>query len=619
MHKMSYGKKGCRKRGIQTRMKGLRCAVTICLHSRMVLGERLSAYVSLFVQYILGMSDDELRIYSAMRHVLHHKQIWKYCVTSALVSSISAGIAVATCYITYLQMWHLLVLVNILGKILISDPINCLGNRITSKMKIVVYRYVMATYASIRHSTEMISVTDYVTCVQRCLFPIIQLPSGVLQMSVRFATTSWTLCYVAYLLNPNWRHLFCTILYVAFLLRVDYPVRRYLRKEVKGFKEDSNKYFSVRHCLEKMMLNREIAHVPRTEWGSAHFRHSAVICNTLDTWNATMEVVSVFYLFLLYCLSIQTTLKSQESSFTNVQLTAILVVTSHVHFSRMYRFALHFAVPRESSVDMGQTFPRILRAILDRKKIHIVCRDLPDPLVLHFPAVLERSSELRVFLNHVKSKGHIRSSSSDVEIFQGERVLVCGDSGSGKSSMLQDVLGMTRYEDGIINSKSYQWIGEGVASSIDYKYLTMSRIFSLDCPTEVTERTMGAESVFGKNLNIGGEERYLVKLFSLDKLYQRSMRPSSNSKCGGMLNLENASAGEKSRLQAISCIWRAKKDPEIKLVVWDEGEQGISPSLYLKILQGLDTYLTGMTMICVSHCVKARTLSMWDKQIYIDG
>lgn len=114
-------------------------------------------------------------------------------------------------------------------------------------------------------------------------------------MTVRFATSTWTLLYIAYLLDPNWRHLLCTmIIYVAYLFKVDFPMRRYMRKEWKSYISDSDKYFSVRHYLEKMMLNREIQHAPQMEWGSAHYKH----------WYELSRVPGTGFLALLYIYSL---------------------------------------------------------------------------------------------------------------------------------------------------------------------------------------------------------------------------------------------------------------------------------------------------------------------------
>ena len=174
----------------------------------------------------------------------------------------------------------------------------------------------------------------------------------------------------------------------------------------------------------------------------------------------------------------------------------------------------------------------------------------------------------------------------DLEVKQGERIVVCGPSGSGKSTMIRCINGLEAYEQGVITVA-----GEPVAQDDD-------RI-------EAIRQRVGM--VF-QNFNL------FPHLSILDNLTLGPIKlkrvPRAAAEARAMELLERVHIGHQARKfpnqlsggqqQRVAIARALAMEPQVML--FDEPTSALDPEMVKEVLDVMiELAGTGMTMICVTH------------------
>ena len=160
---------------------------------------------------------------------------------------------------------------------------------------------------------------------------------------------------------------------------------------------------------------------------------------------------------------------------------------------------------------------------------------------------------------------------------------------------------------------------------MDFKNITFECLFHLNDFGKASRSLLDA-----KPYSFSTDEMAFIRHFELDTLLERCTgkgkgkddvngTPLASIKAPDPEEayLHNASAGEKNRLHAMACSWKAYSDPKVQLVVWDEGEQGLSTDMYLRILAFVSKAFRSKTFVVITHCPGADVAlkEVWDKVI----
>ena len=174
----------------------------------------------------------------------------------------------------------------------------------------------------------------------------------------------------------------------------------------------------------------------------------------------------------------------------------------------------------------------------------------------------------------------------DLEVKQGERIVVCGPSGSGKSTMIRCINGLEAYEQGLITVA-----GEPVAQEDD-------RI-------EAIRQRVGM--VF-QNFNLFPHLSILDNL-TLGPIKLRRV-PRAAAEARAMELLERVHIGHQARKfpnqlsggqqQRVAIARALAMEPQVML--FDEPTSALDPEMVKEVLDVMiELAGTGMTMICVTH------------------
>ena len=182
------------------------------------------------------------------------------------------------------------------------------------------------------------------------------------------------------------------------------------------------------------------------------------------------------------------------------------------------------------------------------------------------------------------------------EIFKGNKVVISGSSGKGKTTLCDLILGLVRQSKGLIkinnNSNTIQTlIWKNILSYVP------QNIFLLD--GTVTQNLIFDTSVSDYDEN---KIREILRVVCLDKEFENQL-----SRNIGEMGVK-ISGGQKQRL----AIGRAiLNKPQI--LILDEATSGISKELEKKILENLTSYIPNVTIIMVTH--RANKEIRFDKEI----
>ncbi len=570
-------------------------------------------------RYCCGLTVQEFEVSVVMRHLLYDRMFTKSSLVMLGASMLGVSSSVIVAYLTLNQMWTALIVMNVFGAELLSKITDVFTVGIHSKMRAHFVGKAMRTYGTLSHSRERVSLEEYVNVLQTCMMPILQFPSKVLGMLTECFTCLWTVCYMLYLVNPNVYH----VIYLAaggclfrYILKRQYQID----KQWDEYVTDVDRYISIRCCLDKMVQNLETSYNTRRKWGVAQNRHwtsirdSELITQTYLSCSVVALVVGVYWCSkgIGHFRSIDAPPAGSD------QLTLAFMCAVLPRVGTTIGFCIKMASPQSFNANQSTVFPRIHSMVKKLGWKQMSTTPIKYPLVVKFPYIVKDAS-IVVHVKDVSCRPNSGNSMARLVVQKGDRVLVWGESGSGKSSVLLDIFKLSKMPDNCVTNDGYfQWIGEGVAAGLDFKYLTFDFLFNMECPSDIMRRGYDQNQLFRTRGKLTSKQIELIDIFHLRDMYVRCTRDDDDD--GGRSPprhldrcfLVDASAGEKNRLHSMACIWKAMQDPKISTVVWDEGEQGISPSMFISILEGVERKLVGKTFICISHCADARLCAMWD-------
>lgn len=165
--------------------------------------QMLKAVPTFLLRYSMDMSPKEFVIFSKMRHLLNSWGILKVMALMLLASVPISCMNLITSYITYSQNWRNVIVVATLNTVLIDPLIENWMWWYAAKARRMIYSRIISTYYIVSHSNDSIPMPDYISVIQSCLFPALYLPSKMLpKLSILWRST-FTTCYLVYLLDIN--------------------------------------------------------------------------------------------------------------------------------------------------------------------------------------------------------------------------------------------------------------------------------------------------------------------------------------------------------------------------------------------------------------------------------
>lgn len=567
----------------------------------------LKTAASFCLRYSMGMTHDEFAIFVQMRYLLYTWDIAWIMLRIMLLSLPTTSVNLLLAYLTYSQKWSLIVVVSTFDVMVVQKLVaNNMWTHVSTAHRII-YGRIMSTYHIVSHSKESIRLRDYMEVVKSCLFPALTLPRDMLPMLTELWLSTFGMCYLIYMLDINRYHL-CVLIVAAYILRKLLQQNNYTTEKWKKYGRLNDQFFCIKQCIGSMLTHSEVPYQLRVDWGSAHHQEYMTVMGLEIKQDNRMGI----YLFLLHTMLYICTMAMaghhQYTSGTIISLALVYSTIPKVHYAIC--LIRELASPKADNQCEAEVFPRVLAMVHmhSHKKLSQV--PIEYPLRLDFPYAVEVTGCL------VKTLDVDNLGAQDTLVIKlGDRVLVNGDSGCGKSSLLKQLFRMNTIDLSTLHHRGYiQWISEGVASTIDYKYLTMQLMFDIS--------TVRCGSYMEAQHALSDAELDFAKCFKLDRLYERccmheqNIGKSKQAEAACLFKyLSDVSAGEKQRLHSMTCMWKAIHDPQISTIVWDEGDQGLSGEMFVDILRHMNTLTAGKTLICITHSEAASKMDIWDHML----
>lgn len=625
-----------------------------CAHfmKRVFCSKLLTGAAKSVIGHALSMSVKQLDIAVQMKWLILERSMLSYAFVLTASSAVLSLVNILEIYYLQMKDWSLVITLQLIGQPLIHKIVDRVNRGTYLKMSLKLLSNIMRTYPVAAHQRGHITVEAYMETIQGSLYPILVYPQSILSSFTHFFANLWILVYITLHLEYNICHVVCVAVHMLVLYSYVLKKVKRVSKNWDLFIEEDNRVTCIRHCLNDMTEAMEVdiglrsrwADARRIQWNKMNLEDaSSSLATSIFTFSFVLSMYFSVELASMVPLSKALSYFFQwnfgpdpgdgETGSSAESLTFPFMCAAVPRFQALLDITYKMFVTRHYTRDMSSEFPRIYELVMTRGNVPLVSRPVVYPLTLEFPYRVQLTNSV-LSITSLHSKGKEVCSPNQFCIALGDRVLIQGGSGCGKSTLLQDVFKLhIPLKDSVIHDGYVQWVGEGVAARIDFTYLSFSRLFNLDYEVLTGPNVDKSAIVYGVPRGITDAQLELVKLFSLESLYMRSLSSSkqigkdasdgksietSQSTAGKQgsnkeeLFLVNASAGEKNRLHAMSCMWRAKQDPRVSTVVWDEGEQGLSSHMFLTLLRGVEIYLKGKTLICISHCGKAATALAWD-------
>jgi len=170
----------------------------------------------------------------------------------------------------------------------------------------------------------------------------------------------------------------------------------------------------------------------------------------------------------------------------------------------------------------------------------------------------------------------------DMRIAQGERVMFFGESGIGKSTIFNILMGLLPNYEGEIAVNGINLRRIDLTSLRDVFGITFQNV-------NVCTLTLEGNILLGADADTAG----LIELAGLEE--------QSKSKAGQILNSKILSGGEKSRLGLAQTLAR---NPDIILI--DEAFSNVDEEMERQIIQRLVAACPDKTIVCISHRSNSR-------------
>ncbi len=178
----------------------------------------------------------------------------------------------------------------------------------------------------------------------------------------------------------------------------------------------------------------------------------------------------------------------------------------------------------------------------------------------------------------------LRNINLDVE--EGERIVVCGPSGSGKSTMIRCVNGLEQHDEGSIMVNGHQMTSdEKVGNLIRQEVGMVFQSFNLFPHMKVLDNLMMAQRMVRKKTKAEARETGM-------KLLDRVGIAAQADKFPGQL-----SGGQQQRVAIARALCMNPK-----VMLFDEPTSALDPEMISEVLEVMtELARDGMTMICVTH------------------
>lgn len=576
------------------------------------------------VRYSLDMTVKEFEILWAMKSVLNISDLLRLALVTTLLSIPSTAFMILVAYNKYLQQWALMIVIAAVNSRVVYPLANHWIQTYWTKTNNKMYGSIIDTYSMVSHSTDKVTLPEYIEVVSSCVFPVLSNVRMFLDTASGFVLSVFSIFYMLYLLRPNPYHVAVVIL-SSIVIRRMLKTQKLVDDRWHDYIRESDHFYSIKDCLDKMMFHSEVPSGIRREWCFFHSKQWEKIWIVGDRNNIATSIFVFFSVNLLYLCSKGPYVALGWREDENEDLSLALVYSTLPDVLSIMHFVRELISSKSKNSCESAVFPRVHSVVTKHSSKELESFPVEYPLVLDFPYRVT-STGGTVTLVRVEGSRHDPStceSTGRLQILRGDRVLVWGTSGCGKSSLLQEVFRMNTIDSSSKTHNAYvQWISEGVAPTIDFKYLTMESMFDFTV-TEMSDST--------SRTALDEERRHFLKCFDLTSLHERcrEARKDSQKKQSDANNttektvdfdfdigyLTNVSAGEKNRLHSMACLWKAIHDEQISTIVWDEGDQGISDEMFVSTLQSIDRLTKEKTLICISHCSHARDMNMWDSMV----
>jgi ABC-type bacteriocin/lantibiotic exporter with double-glycine peptidase domain len=180
----------------------------------------------------------------------------------------------------------------------------------------------------------------------------------------------------------------------------------------------------------------------------------------------------------------------------------------------------------------------------------------------------------------------------DISIGKGEKILITGESGIGKSTFFNCLTGILQDYGGSIKVSGTE------QKNISLKYLR-DKIILLNQDRIVFDGTVDENLFFGKPYTDVNKVENIMRIVHLEKFY-------SDRKDGKKISKETISGGEKARLNLAQALL---KNPEIILL--DEVLSSVDEDMEKEILQNIITAYPKLSVVMITHRMSCR--DMFDK------
>jgi len=191
----------------------------------------------------------------------------------------------------------------------------------------------------------------------------------------------------------------------------------------------------------------------------------------------------------------------------------------------------------------------------------------------------------------------------NLQVEEGQKIVVCGPSGSGKSTMIRCINGLELHDSGKILVNGHEMTSdENTANLIRQEVGMVFQSFNLFPHLTVIENLMMAQQLVRKKTKEEAQETAMKFLDRVGIQEQSDKFPS------------HLSGGQQQRVAIARALCMNPK-----VMLFDEPTSALDPEMISEVLDVMtELALEGMTMICVTHEMGfARSVA--DKVVFMDS
>lgn len=216
------------------------------------------------------------------------------------------------------------------------------------------------------------------------------------------------------------------------------------------------------------------------------------------------------------------------------------------------------------------------------------------------------------------------------DIKYNSKILIVGESGSGKTTFVKALLGKIKgieLDYGKPENFTHQIIEffQNIKEKLPTRKITTRQLFDNGTNSQITEALKITNS-YEWIMKLTKQEKtrkisksFVYNLFGWQTSYGNVIENCDNIHPFDIEINERHSGGEKTKLALATRIYRLLKDPNIKMLILDEPEQGLDPEIAYKIIQNIFDRFSDKIVIIISHLEKIREKYQWDMEFKIEG